>query len=76
MTKELYASIIERLLKEMETMAGKSFELIWDNDPKHTSNLVKEFYTKNHCKKIDWHASSPDLNPIENIWSIMKSRLN
>ena len=34
MTKELYVNI-------METMAGKNFEMIWDNDPKHTSNLAK-----------------------------------
>ena len=31
---------------------------------------------KKHCKRIDWPAYNPDLNPIENIWSIMKSRLN
>ena len=30
----------------MERMVGKNFELIWDNDPKHTSNLAKEFYKK------------------------------
>ena len=52
MTKKLYVSIMEKHLKEMERMIVKSFELIWDNDPKHTSNLAKEFYKK-HCKRID-----------------------
>ena len=28
MTKELYVSIMEKHLKEIETMAGKNFELI------------------------------------------------
>ena len=56
-------------------MAGEKFELIWDNDPKHTSNLAKEFYKK-HCKRINWLVYSYNLNPIENIWSIIKSRLN
>ena len=64
MTKELYVSIMEKHLKEMETMAGKNFELIWDNDTKHTSNLAKEFYKKKHCKRIDIPDYSPNLNPI------------
>ena len=59
----------------METIEGKNVELIYDNYPKHTNSLAKEFYKK-HCKRIDWSAKSPDLNPIENIWSIMKLRLN
>ena len=28
-------------------MAGKNFELIWNNDPKYKINLAKEFYKKN-----------------------------
>ena len=55
MTKELHVSIMEKHLKETETIAVKNFELIWDNDPKHKSNLEKEFYKKNY-KIIDWPA--------------------
>ena len=49
MTKELYVSIMEKHLKEMKRMAGKNFELIWDKDPKHTSNFQSNF-TKNIVK--------------------------
>ena len=34
-------------------------------DPKHTSRLVTEFFWGKYSK-------NPDLNPIENLWGIVK----
>ena len=34
-----------------------------------------EFYNENNIKIIDWPPYSPDLNPIENIWAIMKRKI-
>ena len=34
-----------------------------------------EVLSKNNIKVIDWPPYSPDLNPIENLWSIMKDKL-
>ena len=46
-----------------------------DLAPCHTSKQVKKFTNENHIKVLEWPGNSPDLNPIENLWSIRKQRL-
>jgi transposase len=47
------------------------WHFLHDNDPKHTSGIVKEWLHNAGVSVIDFPPYSPDLNPMENLWNTM-----
>ena len=46
-----------------------------DNAPCHVSKKAMKHFAEKKIQLLDWPPSSPDLNPIENFWAIVKRRI-
>ena len=53
----------------------KCSHLLQDKAPCHRHRHVVQFLADRGVEVIQWAGNSPDLNPIENLWSIVKARL-
>jgi hypothetical protein len=49
---------------------------VQDNTPIHKSNAVCAFFTKHQINTIEWPPYSPNLNPIEHLWWVLKKRMH
>ncbi|KAJ5644671.1 hypothetical protein N7507_010682 [Penicillium longicatenatum] len=68
---ELYRRVLPTLLNILDHDA--IFQQ--DNAPIHTAHLVQDTLDKLRCDIMEWPPYSPNLNPIENLWALLKAAI-
>ena len=75
-TSKMYIDTLNECLVEMaDVYYPDGWTLQEDNPPIHKSKLSKSWKESQNLKLLEWPAYLPDLNPIENIWGVLKQRL-
>jgi transposase len=46
-----------------------------DNAPIHKAHIIRDWFRERGYEVMVWPPYSPDLNPIENLWALLKAEI-
>ncbi|KAF2887270.1 hypothetical protein ILUMI_18903 [Ignelater luminosus] len=73
--KEIYQRALIPSADKWFGKGNRDWLLQEDNDRKHRSRLCSMWKEENDVQILGWTSQSLDANPIENIWALMKMKL-
>ncbi|GFU74940.1 transposable element Tcb1 transposase [Trichonephila clavipes] len=76
MTGHIYRDVIlEQHVRLLRGAMGAEFLFMDDNARPHRTSIADECLQSEDITRRDWSAYSPDLNPIEYVWDMLRRRI-
>jgi transposase len=73
--REILANYAIPTVKLHAKKIKKKFLFQEDNAPVHIAKVARSFLTSSNVELLPWPAQSPDITPIENIWSHIEVKI-
>ncbi len=73
----IYQEILEHFMLPSADKLYSDADFIFQQDlaAAHSAKSTKSWFSYHGVTVLDWPANSPDLNPVENLWSIVKRKM-
>lgn len=79
MKSEAYCEVLRKKLlptiKEWDPEGALEWVFMQDGAPCHNSKKSRAYIKGTGLKLLPWPGNSPDLNPIENMWALLKKKM-
>nr|CCA24102.1 transposase (putative) [Albugo laibachii Nc14] len=73
---EYYRKLLQEEIPTARALLGLPTSFVQNNAPAHRAKLTKDCVDELQLKDFMHPPQSPNLNPIENLWTVMKAELH
>jgi transposase len=72
-TSQVYLEILK---EHLPTILNPGDIFMQDGAGIHRARIIKQWFSEEGIELMDWPPYSPDLNPIENLWALLKEAIH